>query len=48
LWTDSTPVAADPARELLRWVREQAVAETRHRYGNVSSRRPGLAGLQAG
>ena len=42
LWVDTTPVAADPARELLRWVREQAVSESRHRHGNVTGRRPGL------
>ena len=43
LWVDDTPVAADPAREVLRWVREQSVTEVRHRHGNVTSRRPGLA-----
>ena len=43
LWVDDTPVAADPERELLRWVREQAVSESRHRHGNVTDRRPGLA-----
>ena len=42
VWVDSTPVAADPERELLRWVREQAVSESRHRHGNVTGRRPGL------
>ena len=42
LWVDDTPVAADPKRELLRWVREQAVSESRHRHGNVTNRRPGL------
>ena len=42
IWVDCTPVAADPERELLRWVREQAVSESRHRHGNVTGRRPGL------
>jgi RHH-type transcriptional regulator, proline utilization regulon repressor / proline dehydrogenase / delta 1-pyrroline-5-carboxylate dehydrogenase len=42
LWVDDLPVAADPERELLRWVREQAVSESRHRHGNVTNRRPGL------
>lgn len=42
LWVDTVPVAADPRRELLRWVREQAVSETRHRHGNITGRRPGL------
>jgi RHH-type proline utilization regulon transcriptional repressor/proline dehydrogenase/delta 1-pyrroline-5-carboxylate dehydrogenase len=42
LWVDATPVVADPARELQRWVREQAVSESRHRHGNVTGRRPGL------
>lgn len=42
LWVDDTPVAEDPAREVLRWVREQSVTETRHRHGNVTDRRPGL------
>jgi RHH-type proline utilization regulon transcriptional repressor/proline dehydrogenase/delta 1-pyrroline-5-carboxylate dehydrogenase len=41
-WVDDIPVAADPGRELLRWVREQAVSETLHRHGNISDRRPGL------
>jgi len=41
-WVDDAPVAADPAREVLRWVREQAVSESRHRHGNVTDRRPGL------
>ncbi|MGH9055766.1 MAG: proline dehydrogenase family protein, partial [Acidimicrobiales bacterium] len=44
LWVDDTPVAADPRREVLRWAREQAVSESRHRHGNVTGRRPGLAG----
>ncbi len=38
-WVDATPVVADPGRELLRWVREQAVSETRHRHGNLTARR---------
>jgi RHH-type proline utilization regulon transcriptional repressor/proline dehydrogenase/delta 1-pyrroline-5-carboxylate dehydrogenase len=29
------PLSADGAVELPRWLREQAVSETRHRYGNV-------------
>ncbi len=41
-WLDDVPVAADPRRELLRWVREQAVSETLHRHGNVTGRRTGL------
>ncbi len=41
-WVDDIPVAADPGREILRWVREQAVSETLHRHGNISDRRPGL------
>ena len=41
-WVDDVPVAADAGRELLRWVREQAVSETLHRHGNISDRRPGL------
>ncbi len=43
LSVDDTPVAKDPGREMLRWAREQAVSESRHRHGNVTSRRPGLA-----
>ena len=42
IWVDTAPVAADPEREVLRWVREQAVSESRHRHGNVTGRRPGL------
>jgi len=41
LWVDDVPVVGHPARELLRWVREQAVSETRHRHGNVTGRHPG-------
>ncbi len=41
LWVDDTPVVAHPAREVLRWVREQAVSETRHRHGNVTGRHRG-------
>ncbi|MGP0005894.1 MAG: proline dehydrogenase family protein [Acidimicrobiales bacterium] len=44
LWVDDTPVAKDPRREMLRWAHEQAVSESRHRHGNVTPRRPGLAG----
>ena len=43
-WVDDLPVAAQPEREMLRWVREQAVSESRHRHGNVTARRPGLLG----
>ncbi|MDA8043672.1 MAG: bifunctional proline dehydrogenase/L-glutamate gamma-semialdehyde dehydrogenase [Actinomycetota bacterium] len=42
VWVDAAPVDADPAREILRWVREQAVSESRHRHGNITGRRPGL------
>jgi RHH-type proline utilization regulon transcriptional repressor/proline dehydrogenase/delta 1-pyrroline-5-carboxylate dehydrogenase len=42
-WVDDTPVSANPNRELLRWVREQAVSESRHRHGDITDRRPGLA-----
>ncbi len=41
-WLDTRPLAADPAVEVQRWVREQAVAETLHRHGDPSPRRPGL------
>jgi RHH-type proline utilization regulon transcriptional repressor/proline dehydrogenase/delta 1-pyrroline-5-carboxylate dehydrogenase len=42
VWVDASPVEASPERELLHWVREQAVSESRHRHGNVTGRRPGL------
>lgn len=42
VWVDAVPVAAQPEREILRWAREQAVSESRHRHGNVTGRRPGL------
>jgi RHH-type transcriptional regulator, proline utilization regulon repressor / proline dehydrogenase / delta 1-pyrroline-5-carboxylate dehydrogenase len=42
-WLDDIPVAIDAAREVLRWVREQAVSESLHRHGNVTGRRPGLS-----
>lgn len=41
LWVDDLSVVGHPARELLRWVREQALSETRHRHGNVTGRHPG-------
>ncbi len=41
LWVDDLSVVGHPGRELLRWVREQAVSETRHRHGNVTGRHPG-------
>jgi RHH-type proline utilization regulon transcriptional repressor/proline dehydrogenase/delta 1-pyrroline-5-carboxylate dehydrogenase len=46
VWTDDTPVAADTDREILRWVREQSVSESRHRHGSVTSRRPAVADEQ--
>ncbi|HEX3804710.1 MAG TPA: bifunctional proline dehydrogenase/L-glutamate gamma-semialdehyde dehydrogenase [Solirubrobacteraceae bacterium] len=45
-WLDDVAVVADPGREALRWVREQAVSETRHRHGNITDRRPGLVPAQ--
>jgi hypothetical protein len=42
VWFDDLPVATEPARELQRWVREQAVSESRHRHGDITRRRPGL------
>jgi RHH-type proline utilization regulon transcriptional repressor/proline dehydrogenase/delta 1-pyrroline-5-carboxylate dehydrogenase len=42
VWFDDLPVATDPARELQRWAREQAVSESRHRHGDITRRRPGL------
>jgi RHH-type proline utilization regulon transcriptional repressor/proline dehydrogenase/delta 1-pyrroline-5-carboxylate dehydrogenase len=47
-WVDDTPVAADPRREVLRWVREQAVSESLHRHGNVTGRRRGLPRRRGG
>jgi RHH-type proline utilization regulon transcriptional repressor/proline dehydrogenase/delta 1-pyrroline-5-carboxylate dehydrogenase len=47
LWVDDTPVAKDPRREMLRWAHEQAVSESRHRHGNITPRRPGLAAWPA-
>jgi RHH-type proline utilization regulon transcriptional repressor/proline dehydrogenase/delta 1-pyrroline-5-carboxylate dehydrogenase len=41
-WVDDVAVAADPGREVLRWVREQAVSERLHRHGNITGRRRGL------
>jgi RHH-type proline utilization regulon transcriptional repressor/proline dehydrogenase/delta 1-pyrroline-5-carboxylate dehydrogenase len=41
LWVDDVPVVGHPRREVLRWAREQAVSETRHRHGNVTGRHPG-------
>jgi RHH-type proline utilization regulon transcriptional repressor/proline dehydrogenase/delta 1-pyrroline-5-carboxylate dehydrogenase len=41
-WVDDIAVAAAPDREILRWVREQAVSERLHRHGNITGRRRGL------
>jgi len=41
LWVDDLPVVSDPSLELLRWVREQALSETRHRHGNITGRQQG-------
>jgi hypothetical protein len=41
-WVDDIPAAAAPDREILRWVREQAVSERLHRHGNITGRRRGL------
>jgi len=35
IWLDDIPVQPDARLELYRWVREQAISETRHRHGNV-------------
>ncbi len=32
---DTTPIVPDGPLELLRWTREQAISETRHRHGNL-------------
>jgi RHH-type proline utilization regulon transcriptional repressor/proline dehydrogenase/delta 1-pyrroline-5-carboxylate dehydrogenase len=48
VWLDDVAVVADPRREALRWAREQAVSETRHRHGNITDRRPGLVGVPCG
>ena len=37
-WIDA-PFSPDGRSELTRWLREQSVTETRHRYGNVLDRR---------
>jgi len=46
LWVDDVNVVAHPALEALRWVREQALSETRHRHGNLTGRHPGLLDQQ--
>ncbi len=38
LWVDDGPVVAHPTIEARRWVREQAISETRHRHGNLTGR----------
>jgi RHH-type transcriptional regulator, proline utilization regulon repressor / proline dehydrogenase / delta 1-pyrroline-5-carboxylate dehydrogenase len=38
IWVDDLAVVAHPTLEALRWVREQALSETRHRHGNVTGR----------
>lgn len=40
---DDRAVLPEPAVELLCWVREQAISETRHRHGNITARRRGLS-----
>ncbi len=41
-WLDLAGVVADPGREALRWVREQAVSLTLHRHGNSTGRYDGV------
>ena len=41
-WIDA-PLSANGRLELTRWLREQSVSETRHRYGNRIAPRPALA-----
>jgi len=43
-WVDDTAVVCHGALEARRWLREQAVSETRHRHGAISGRHPGLLG----
>jgi RHH-type proline utilization regulon transcriptional repressor/proline dehydrogenase/delta 1-pyrroline-5-carboxylate dehydrogenase len=38
LWVDDVAVVGQPDLEILRWVREQALSETRHRHGDPSAR----------
>ena len=40
-WIDA-PLSANGRLELTRWLREQAVSETRHRYGNPARSTPGI------
>ncbi|MDA8062182.1 MAG: bifunctional proline dehydrogenase/L-glutamate gamma-semialdehyde dehydrogenase [Actinomycetota bacterium] len=42
LWVDDLPAVGHPGLEALRWVREQAVSETRHRHGDITGRHKGL------
>jgi RHH-type proline utilization regulon transcriptional repressor/proline dehydrogenase/delta 1-pyrroline-5-carboxylate dehydrogenase len=45
-WIDA-PLSADGRVELNRWLREQSVSETLHRYGNIVARpRPGAVELR--
>jgi RHH-type transcriptional regulator, proline utilization regulon repressor / proline dehydrogenase / delta 1-pyrroline-5-carboxylate dehydrogenase len=38
VWVDDLAVIAHPALEARRWVREQALSETRHRHGDLTGR----------
>jgi len=42
VWVDDRPLVRHPEIETLRWVREQAVSETRHRHGDITGRHKGL------
>ncbi len=41
-WVDDRPLVRHPEIEALRWVREQALSETRHRHGDITGRHKGL------
>jgi hypothetical protein len=41
LWVDDLAVVAAPRIEALRWAREQALSETRHRHGDLTGRHKG-------
>jgi RHH-type proline utilization regulon transcriptional repressor/proline dehydrogenase/delta 1-pyrroline-5-carboxylate dehydrogenase len=43
LWVDTHPLGCDAHRELLHWVREQAISERLHRHGNITGRRRSVA-----
>jgi hypothetical protein len=48
IWLDDVGPVAHPLLEALRWAREQALSETRHRHGDLTGRHAWPQGARVG